>query len=83
MERKRLEIVHAPLLTPNAKLIKLSDKISNVADTETNPPSSWSRQRRRDYLDFAEQIALGCRGINAALDAEFLRVLASARAHIG
>ena len=83
MERKRLEIEHAALISPRAKLIKLSDKISNVADTETNPPSAWSRQRRRDYLDFAEQIALGCRGINEALDADFVRVLASARAHIG
>lgn len=82
MERKRLEIEHAPLLTPRAKLIKLADKICNVADTEANPPTSWTRQRRRDYLDFAEQIALGCRGTNAALDAEFERVLASARAHL-
>lgn len=83
MERKRLEIEHAAIISPRAKLIKLSDKISNVADTETNPPSAWSRQRRRDYLDFAEQIALGCRGVNDALDAEFVHVLASARAHIG
>lgn len=83
MERKRLEIEHAPHLTPRAKLIKLADKICNVADTASNPPTSWTRQRRRDYLEFAEQIALGCRGNNAALDAEFARVLASARAHIG
>ena len=82
-ERKRLEIEHAPHLTAGAKQIKLADKISNVADTESNPPSSWSRQRRRDYLDFAEQIALGCRGINKALDAEFARVLAQARDRIG
>ncbi len=82
-ERKRLEIEHAPHLTPRAKLIKLADKICNVVDTETNPPSSWSRQRRQEYLDFAEQIALGCRGVNDPLDAEFVRVLASARAHIG
>jgi (p)ppGpp synthase/HD superfamily hydrolase len=82
-ERKRLEIEHAPHLTTGAKLIKLADKISNVADTESNPPASWSRQRRRDYLDFAEQIALGCRGINEALDREFERVLAQARDRIG
>jgi GTP diphosphokinase / guanosine-3',5'-bis(diphosphate) 3'-diphosphatase len=44
MERKRLEIEHASLISPRAKLIKLSDKISNVADTESNPPSAWSRQ---------------------------------------
>jgi len=83
LERKRLEVEHAPLLTPRAKLIKLSDKISNVADTAHNPPASWSRQRRHEYLDFAEQIALGCRGVNAALDAEFVEVLSAARAHIG
>lgn len=82
-ERKRLEIEHAPLLTPRAKLIKLADKICNIADTASNPPASWSRSRRHDYLDFAEQIALGCRGNNAALDAEFVRVLATARAKIG
>jgi guanosine-3',5'-bis(diphosphate) 3'-pyrophosphohydrolase len=83
MERKRLEIEHAPHLTPRAKLIKIADKICNVADTASNPPASWSRQRRRDYLDIAEQIVLGCRGINADLDAEFDEVLAGARAHIG
>jgi guanosine-3',5'-bis(diphosphate) 3'-pyrophosphohydrolase len=83
MERKRLVIEHAPHLTPRAKVIKIADKICNVADTASNPPASWSRQRRRDYLDFAEQIVLGCRGTNAALDAEFDEVLADARAHIG
>lgn len=83
MERKRLEIEHASTLSPDAKLIKLSDKISNVADMETNPPSHWSRQRMRDYLDFAEQIAIGCRGANAALEAEFARVLAHTREAIG
>src|SRR5690606_35879955 len=34
MERKRLEIEHSSLLSARAKLIKLSDKISNVIDTE-------------------------------------------------
>ena len=83
LERKRLEIEHAPELTPGAKQIKLADKTCNIADMATNPPTSWTRQRRRDYLDFAEQIALGCRGINPALDAEFLRVLVHVREKIG
>ena len=82
-ERKRLEIEHAPGLTPGAKMIKLADKTCNVADMASNPPSSWTRQRRRDYLDFAEQIALGCRGVNPALDAEFQRVLAHVSRAIG
>ena len=79
IDRKRLEIEHAHRVSPAAKLIKLSDKTSNVADTVSNPPGDWTLQRRRDYLTFAEKVAVGCRGINAALDAEFDRVLAAAR----
>ena len=79
MERKRLEIEHAPVLSTAARLIKLSDKTSNVSDTVTNPPGDWTLQRRRDYMTFAEKVAAGCRGINAALDAEFDRVLIDSR----
>jgi guanosine-3',5'-bis(diphosphate) 3'-pyrophosphohydrolase len=82
-ERKRLEIEHAHHLSDTAKLIKLSDKTSNVADTVTNPPGEWTLSRRRDYLEFARLVAAGCRGINPALDAEFDRVLADARAKLG
>lgn len=81
--RKRNEIDDAPKLSANAKLIKLSDKTSNVADTVSNPPGEWTLQRRRDYLEFAGLVADGCRGINVALDAEFDRVMAEARAKIG
>ncbi len=83
LERKRLEIEHAPGLTPGAKLIKLADKTCNIADITTNPPPNWSRQRVRDYLVFAERIAEGCRGNNQALDEEFQRVLADVRTRIG
>jgi guanosine-3',5'-bis(diphosphate) 3'-pyrophosphohydrolase len=82
-ERKRLEIDHAQHLSDTAKLIKLSDKTSNVADTVSNPPGEWTLSRRRDYLEFARLVAAGCRGISAALDAEFDRVLAEARAKLG
>jgi guanosine-3',5'-bis(diphosphate) 3'-pyrophosphohydrolase len=78
-ERKRLEIEHAPHLSAQARLIKLADKTCNVADTLANPPGDWTLQRRRDYLDFARLVADGCRGLNAALDAEFDRTLAEAR----
>ncbi len=82
-ERKRLEIDHAWHLSPTAKLIKLSDKTSNVADTVSNPPGEWTLSRRRDYLEFAQLVADGCRGVNAALDREFEAVMAAARARIG
>jgi GTP diphosphokinase / guanosine-3',5'-bis(diphosphate) 3'-diphosphatase len=78
-ERKRIEIDDAATLSPAAKLIKLSDKTSNVHDTVTNPPADWTIDRRRDYLIFAGKVADNCRGQNQALDAEFDRVLAAAR----
>jgi guanosine-3',5'-bis(diphosphate) 3'-pyrophosphohydrolase len=82
-ERKRIEVEHAPKLSPKAKLIKLADKTSNVADLLTNPPPDWTLQRRRDYVDFAEAVAAGCRGLNVALDADFDRIAAAVRAKIG
>ncbi len=78
-DRKRLEIEHSAQASPAARLIKLSDKTSNVADTVANPPGDWTLQRRRDYLTFAEKVADGCRGLNGQLDAEFDRILAEAR----
>ena len=81
-ERKRLEIDRAAHISDRAKLIKLSDKTSNVSDTVTNPPGEWTLSRRRDYLEFARLVADGCRGINAGLDAEFDRVHAEARAKL-
>jgi guanosine-3',5'-bis(diphosphate) 3'-pyrophosphohydrolase len=82
-ERKRREIEHSAHISHDAKLIKLSDKTSNVADTVANPPGEWTLSRRRDYLEFARLVADGCRGINAALDAEFDRVIEDARRRLG
>jgi guanosine-3',5'-bis(diphosphate) 3'-pyrophosphohydrolase len=78
-ERKRLQIEHAPHLSPSAKLIKLGDKIANIKDVTDSPPSDWSGQRRRQYLDWAEQVVAGCRGVNHALEDRFDEVLRRAR----
>ena len=81
-EKKRRQAERAPHLPPGARLIKLADKICNVRDVVGSPAAGWSRQRRRDYLDSAEQVAIGCRGVNEALDARWLEVSDSARAHL-
>jgi len=70
-ERKRLQIECAPDLSPKAKLIKIADKISNVRDVTHSPPAHWSHQRRCDYLDWAEEVVVGLRGSNLAVDALF------------
>ncbi len=83
-ERKRLQIVHAPDLSRRARLVELADKISNVRAIAESPPTGWTRERRREYLDWAAHVIAGCRGANPALErlfddslAEGYRVLAA------
>ncbi len=78
--RKRLQIEHTPALSTAAKQIKLGDKICNTRDVVENPPSDWSLQRRREYLDWAERVVAGCRGANAGLEQLFDQVLTNGRA---
>jgi (p)ppGpp synthase/HD superfamily hydrolase len=78
-ERKRLQIEHAPSLSPKAKIIKIADKISNVRDVTHSPPTHWAHQRRCEYLDWAEKVVAGLRGSNVAVDALFDRTLKEGR----
>ena len=56
LKRKRLNIVHAPNLTPRAKILKLADKISNVRSVAASPPVGWDTQRRSDYIIWVKQV---------------------------
>src|SRR6185436_9545412 len=78
-ERKRLQIEHAPHLSPKAKLIKIADKISNVRDVTHSPPTHWPYQRRCEYLDWAEKVVAGLRGSNSAVDELFDYMLKEGR----
>jgi hypothetical protein len=44
-----------------------------------NPPSDWSLQRRREYLDWAVAVVAGCRGASGALERHFDAVLSRGR----
>ena len=78
-ERKRLQIEHAPGLSPQAKLVKLADKICNLRDVAERPPAGWDLARRREYFDWARQVVDGLRGsagdemrrLEAAFDAAY------------
>ncbi len=78
-ERKRRQIEYAPHLSDRAKTLKLADKICNVADVLDDPAEGWMAQRRTEYLDWAEQVIAGCRGVNEALEANFDQLLARGR----
>jgi len=81
-ERKRLQVVHAPGLDPDAKLIKIADKICNVFDVGHAPAEGWSIERRREYVNWTERVVIGCRGVNPELEDRYDEVLRDARARV-
>jgi guanosine-3',5'-bis(diphosphate) 3'-pyrophosphohydrolase len=78
-ERRRLQVIEAPNKSPDAKLIKIADKISSVRARIFFEPDAGQREELADYLAWAEQVVQGCRGVNAKLDALFGEAVAQAR----
>ncbi len=81
-ERKRLQIVHAPHISPRAKNIKLADKICNIRDLIDTPPADWPVRRQREYLRWAEKVVAGLRGANPALEGLFDKELARGKSSL-
>lgn len=76
-DRKRYQIKKAPALSPDAKKIKIADKISNIQDIITLP-MTWSNRRKRQYFEWSEKVIDGCRGVNLKLDYAFDEILKEA-----
>jgi (p)ppGpp synthase/HD superfamily hydrolase len=81
-ERKKLQIEHAPHLSPGAKLIKLGDKISNVREIANDPPVKWSKKRRGKYFNWATEVVDALGTVNADLEKLFDETVADARAKL-
>ena len=71
---KQMQIDKAPLLSTQARAVKLADKISNLRDVVVNPPSGWELERRQAYFDWAKQVIDGLRGEHAVLESLFDQV---------
>jgi guanosine-3',5'-bis(diphosphate) 3'-pyrophosphohydrolase len=69
--RKQRQIEHAHLSSPEAKLVKLADKICNLRDILASPPADWSAERKQRYFDWAVQVVAGLRGTHPGLEAVF------------
>lgn len=78
-ERKRLQIEHAPHISPKAKLVKLSDKICNLDDILHSPPADWPLERRQEYALWTEKVVAGLRGSNPALEKQYDELLAKGK----
>ena len=70
-KRKELQVLHAAHISKSAKLVKLADKIANLADIISSPPAGWSLERRREYFDWAKRVIDQVRGTNATLERRF------------
>lgn len=81
-ERKQLQIEHAPHKSERAKQLKIADKICNVGDINAESPAGWSRERKLEYFDWAENVIAGCRGVNESLDRAFDLVLQTSRKNV-
>lgn len=69
--RKRLQVETAPDKSDRAKRIKIADKTSNLRSINESPPRNWSRERKREYFEWAHEVVAGCRGVNAKLEGWF------------
>ena len=70
-ERKQAQVEHAAHISEKAKLVKLADKIANLRDVASAPPSGWSLERRQEYFDWAKEVVDQLRGAHPALEAVF------------
>ncbi|SKA30805.1 HD domain-containing protein [Consotaella salsifontis] len=72
-ERRRRQVEHTARASWRAKLIKIADKTSNVAEVANQAPEGWSPERVLAYADWGRAVVDVCRGTDAALEAEFDR----------
>jgi GTP diphosphokinase / guanosine-3',5'-bis(diphosphate) 3'-diphosphatase len=81
-ERKRLQIIRTPELSDRAKKLKIADKIINIMDIKIDPPDTWPFKRKVAYLEWAEKVVAGARGLNPQLDRMFDEVYAEVYQHL-
>jgi (p)ppGpp synthase/HD superfamily hydrolase len=82
-QRRQQQVVDAPHKSPDAKLIKIADKISNLRARIVAEPTPKQREDLADYLAFAEKVVAGCRGIDPQLEAKFDEAVKAAEDVLG
>lgn len=73
-QRKRLQVEHAKTISPEAKLVKLADKIHNCESLLKDAPASWSPSVIQGYFVWAFAVFEEIRGMNHLLDSRFERL---------
>lgn len=66
--RKEGQVAHVAHACPQAKLVKLADKLHNFRDLTKVPPKGWDLDRVRGYFVWGRCVTEQLRGENAMLD---------------
>ena len=74
--RKELQVQHAAHRSVRAQVVKLADKISNLRSLLASPPATWSAERKREYIAWAQRVVNALSSPNPVLKAEFERTYA-------
>lgn len=69
--RKRQQVEHAAGISERAKLVKLADKICNLRDIASSPPTDWTLERRREYFEWARAVVDQLRDVSPPLSRVF------------
>lgn len=72
-DRKQRQIDSAPHASPQARLVKLADKVSNLRAMAVSPPAGWPLERKIEYFEWAHAVVAGLRGTDARLETLFDR----------
>jgi guanosine-3',5'-bis(diphosphate) 3'-pyrophosphohydrolase len=70
-ERKQMQVERAELLSPEAKWIRLADKIDNVGSLIQDPPRNWSWIRQREYVAWANRVVKHLGPCHPGLEVEY------------
>lgn len=77
VERKKLQVEHAPQKSHAAKLVKLADKLYNLTELLKQQPRGWSVGITMGYFIWAKAVIDGMRGTNKALEEALDKVFAA------
>jgi guanosine-3',5'-bis(diphosphate) 3'-pyrophosphohydrolase len=77
--RKQKQVEHAATISHEAKLVKLADKIANITDIINTPPEDWSRDRKKEYFEWAKAVVDNLRGAHQGLEKDFDELIHKAK----
>lgn len=66
-ENKERQIEHVSLMSPEARLVKLADRLYNIRDMKT-PPKTWDKDKILSYLEWDIKLKNALAGTNSELE---------------